>query len=187
MGLYLSLTGARAGAADGMYLGFARQFVPQARFDELTDALASGSAEVGAVLARFGADAGKSRLAALRPAIDRCFGQDSVQAIVAALRNEPGEWAKEALAAMERASPLSLKLAFRILQRGRGLEIEDALTLEYRVMMHVLAGEDFYEGVRAVLIDKDLKPRWRFGSLAQVNDAEVERYFEGLGERELRF
>ena len=88
---------------------------------------------------------------------------------------------------MERASPLSLKLAFRILQRGRGLEIEDALMLEYRVMMHVLAGDDFYEGVRAVLIDKDQKPRWRFGSLGQVSDVEVERHFEGLGERELRF
>ena len=186
MGLYLSLTGARAGAADGMYLGFARHFVPQARFDELTDALASGSGAVDAVLARFQADAGKSRLAALRPAIDRCFGQDPVEAIVAALRNEPGEWAKEALAAMERASPLSLKLAFRILQRGRGLEIEDALTLEYRVMMHVLADDDFYEGVRAVLIDKDQKPRWRFASLLQVSESEVERHFEGLGERELR-
>jgi len=187
MGLYLSLTGARAGAADAMYLGFARHFVPQARFDELTDALASGSGPVDAVLARFQAEAGKSRLAALRPAIDRCFGQDSVEAIVAALRNEPGEWAKEALAAMERASPLSLKLAFRMLQQWRGLEIEDALTLEYRAMMHVFAGEDFYEGVRAVLIDKDQKPRWRFGSLAQVREAEVERHFEGLGERELRF
>jgi len=187
MGIYLSLTGARAGVTDAMYLGFARHFIPQARFDELTDALASGSGEVDVVLARFEADAGKSRLAALRPAIDRCFGQDSVEAIVAALRNEPGEWAKEALAAMERASPLSLKLAFRILQRGRGLQIEDALMLEYRVMMHVLAGDDFYEGVRAVLIDKDQKPRWRFGSLGQVSDVEVERHFEGLGERELRF
>jgi len=85
-----------------------------------------------------------------------------VEAIVAALRNEPGEWAKEALAAMERASPLSLKLAFRMLQQWRGLEIEDALTLEYRAMMHVFAGEDFYEGVRAVLM-QDQKPRWRFG------------------------
>jgi len=187
MGLYLSLTGARAGAADGMYLGFARHFVPQGRFDELTDALASASGPVEAVLARFEADAGKSRLAALRPAIDRCFGQDSVEGIVAALRKEPGEWAKEALAAIERASPFSLKLAFRILERGQGLEIEDALALEYRAMMHVLEEDDFYEGVRALLIDKDQKPRWRLASLAQVSETEVERHFEGLGERELRF
>jgi len=144
MGLYLSLTGARAGAADGMYLGFGRHFVPQARFDELTDALASGSGAVDAVLARFGADAGKSRLAAMRPAIDRCFGQDSVEAIVCALRNEPGEWAKEALAAMERASPLSLKLAFRILQRGRGSRDRGCAHARVpEVMMHVLRRRRF--------------------------------------------
>ncbi|MFL5136062.1 MAG: enoyl-CoA hydratase/isomerase family protein, partial [Microvirga sp.] len=105
--------------------------------------------------------------------------------IVAALREEPGEWAKEALAAMERASPLSLKLAFEVLRQGRGLEIERALELEYRVMMHVLAGDDFYEGVRAVLIDKDNQPRWQPASLEAVDRAVIEHHFASLGEREL--
>ena len=187
IGLYLALTGGRASGADAVALGLARHFVPQARFEELIDALsreANGGA--GEVLDRFAAAPGESRLAALRPAIDRCFGAGSVEKIVAALRQEPGEWAKEALAAMERASPLSLKLAFEVLRQGRGLEIERALELEYRVMMHVLAGDDFYEGVRAVLVDKDQKPRWRFSSLAEASERAVAQNFEGLGERELR-
>jgi enoyl-CoA hydratase len=187
IGLFLSLTGARADAADAMSLGLARHFVPQARFAELTEALASESADVDPVLARFAADPGKSRLAALRPAIDRCFRHDTVEAIVSALRSEDSEWAKVALSAMDRASPLSLKLALRVNQEGAALEIEDALTLEYRAMMHVIAGPDFYEGVRAVLIDKDQKPRWRHSSLADVSEAEVESHFENLGDRELRF
>jgi enoyl-CoA hydratase len=187
IGLYLALTGGRANAADAVDLGLARLFVPQARFDEVIEALASETGAVEAVLVRFASDPGKSRLAALRPAIDRCFGQDSVEGVVAALRNEPGEWAKEALAAMERASPLSLKLALRVMQRAQGLEIEGALTLEYRAMMHAIASDDFYEGVRAVLIDKDQKPRWRFSSLSQVSEREVERHFDSLGDRELRF
>ena len=54
-------------------------------------------------------------------------------------------------------------------------------------MMHVIAGADFYEGVRAVLIDKDQKPRWRHSSLADVSAAEVDRHFESLGDQELRF
>src|SRR5205823_2406830 len=95
--------------------------------------------------------------------------------------------AADALSAMDRASPLSLKLALRVNQEGSALEIEDALTLEYRAMMHVIAGPDFYEGVRAVLIDKDQKPRWRHSSLADVSEAEVESHFENLGDRELRF
>jgi enoyl-CoA hydratase len=187
IGFFLSLTGARADAADAMYLGLARHFVPQARFAELTEALASEPADVDAVLARFGAEPGKSKLAALRPAIDRCFRHETVEAIVSALRSEDSEWAKAALAAMDRASPLSLKVALRIMKEGAALEIEDALTLEYRAMMHVIAGPDFYEGVRAVLIDKDQKPRWRHSSLADVSEAEVERHFEDLGDRELSF
>jgi enoyl-CoA hydratase len=185
IGLFLSLTGARADAADAMFLGLARYFMPQARFAGLVEALASGDADVDAVLARFSADPGKSRLKALRPGIDRCFRHHSVEEIVAALRSEREPWAKEALSAMERASPLSLKLALRVMQRGAGLEIEDALTLEYRAMMHVIAEADFYEGVRAVLIDKDQKPRWSHRSLADVTEKEVERHFENLGEREL--
>jgi len=187
IGLFLSLTGARANAADAMYLGWARYFVPQARFAALTEALATEIADVDAVLARFGADPGKSRLASLRPAIDRCFRQDSVEGIIAAVRSEPGEWAKQAVAAMEGASPLSLKLAFEVMKRGAGVEIEEALALEYRAMMHVIADPDFYEGVRALLIDKDQKPRWTHSALGGVGEGEIERHFENLGGGELRF
>ena len=187
IGLYLALTGARADAADAMYLGLARHFVPQPRFGELTEALANASGDVEVVLARFAAQPGPSRLASLRPAIDRCFGRGSVEEIVAALRGEPGDWAKEALAAMNRASPLSLKLAFEVLRRAKGLDIEDALTLEFRAMMHVMADDDFFEGVRALLIDKDQKPLWPYGSLAEVSDQEVRRHFQELGDGELHF
>jgi enoyl-CoA hydratase len=187
IGLYLALTGGRADAADALYLGLARHFVPQSRFGELTEALANASGDVDIVFARFAAQPGPSRLASLRPAIDRCFGRGSVEEIVAALRNEPGEWSKEALAAMNRASPLSLKLAFEVMRRTKGLDIEGALTLEFRAMMHVMADDDFFEGVRAVLIDKDQKPQWRYKSLTEVTGADVERHFEPLGDRELRF
>jgi enoyl-CoA hydratase len=186
IGLYLALTGGRADSADAVHLELARYFVPQARFEELVDALASEPGAVEPVFARFNSDPGPSRLATLRPAIDRCFGGSSVEAIVAALRQEPGDWAKEALVAMERASPLSLKVAFRLYERGAGLEIEEALTLEFRVMQHVLEGHDFYEGVRAVLVDKDHAPRWQHASLEKVSEADVERHFQSIGERELR-
>ena len=87
---------------------------------------------------------------------------------------------------MERASPLSLKLAFRLYERGARLEIEEALRLEFRVMQHVLEGHDFYQGVRAVLVDKDHKPRWQHASLEQVSEADVARHFQSIGNRELK-
>jgi len=122
-------------------------------------------------------------------AIDRCFRQGSVEAIVDAFSREPGVWASEARGAMERASPVSLKVVFRQMRLGaaRAMNIEDALVLEFRVVQHLLADQDFSTGVRAVLVDKDRNPRWRFSSLAEVSDAEVERHFASLGERELSF
>jgi enoyl-CoA hydratase len=65
------------------------------------------------------------------------------------------------------------------------MEIEEARALEFRLMQNILAGHDFYEGVRAVVVEKDRKPRWRFASLAEVSEEEVERHFTGLGDREL--
>lgn len=193
-GRYLALTGGRVGAADALYCGFATHFVPQERLGALSAALGElvwrageESAQARAVLARFGASPQPAKLPSLQPAIDRCFGRDSVEAIVAALGDEPAPWAREALAAMQHASPLSLKVAFRQLAVGVGMELEAALTLEFRIIQNLLAEEDFCEGVRAVVVDKDRKARWKFSSLAQVTEEEVERQFASLGERELSF
>jgi len=186
IGLYMALTGGRADSADAVHLELARYFVSQARFEDLVDALAGAAGPVEPVLARFASDPGPSRLATLRSSIDRCFAAASVEQIAAALRQEPGEWAKEALAAMGRASPLALKIAHRLHERASGLEIEEALKLEFRVMQHVLDGHDFYEGVRAVLVDKDHHPRWQHASLEEVSEADVERHFQPIGDRELR-
>jgi len=65
--------------------------------------------------------------------------------------------------------------------------VEAALELEYRLTQHFMAAHDFYEGVRAVLIDKDQSPRWRPATLAEVDDAMIEAYFAAIGNRELRF
>ena len=194
IGRYLALTGTRVRAADALYCNFATHYVPHDRLAELSAALAAVEWQPGAersqmdaVLARFHSDPGEGTLPALRPAIDRCFGGNSVEEIVDALRREPGDWAREALAAVARASPFSLKITFRQLQVGVGMDIEAALALEYRMTQHCMAGHDFFEGIRALLVDKDQKPRWQHASLGDVSAEEVESYFAEIGARELRF
>jgi enoyl-CoA hydratase len=193
-GLYLALTGGRVGAADALYCGFATHYVPEEELGRLTAALCEVRwrrgeeyTQAASVLDSFGKPPPEATLPQRQAAIDRCFGKSSVEAMVGALREEGAPWAEAALAAMERASPLSLKLAFRQLQCGVGMDLEAALTLEFRIILNLLAEEDFYEGVRAVVVEKDRRPRWKFSLLAQVSEADVERRFASLGERELSF
>ena len=192
IGLYLALTGTRLGAADLIYCGLARHFVPQARLEALVDALAvrgwegDAQAEVAAVLAAFADDPGPPMLRDRHASIDRCFAGESVEAILTALADESDRWAQDARAAMERASPTSLKIVFRQLRQGAA-DVEDALALEYRLTQNVMARHDFFEGIRAQLIDKDRAPRWQPATLAAVSDADVDSYFAPLGARELSF
>jgi enoyl-CoA hydratase len=200
IGRYLGLTGVRLRAADTIYCGFATHVVPHERVAELVAALGRIDWETGAerlhveaVLSRFAVEPGAAPLAAARPGIDRCFAADTVEKVLEALDAEAGaggdgaDWAGETRAALSTKSPTSLKITLRQLQLGRGYDVEAALALEYRLTQHVMAAHDFYEGVRAMLIDKDQKPHWRPATPAEVSDDMVDAYFAAIGERELRF
>ncbi|HEY2029484.1 MAG TPA: enoyl-CoA hydratase/isomerase family protein [Myxococcales bacterium] len=193
IGTYLALTGARVGPADALYCRFATHVVAEGRLGELFDGLAAlplrdAEHEIDELLQRFAIDAGEPKLLALQPAIDRCFSKATVEEIVAALEAENAPWAREALLALRKAAPLSLKCTLRAVRDGKGATVEEALRLEFRVIQHLIADDaDFYEGVRAVLVDKDRTARWRFQSLHEVSDAEVDRHFASLGDGELRF
>ncbi len=185
IGLYLALTGARLKAADLIYCGLATHYVPTARLGELTQAL--GGEMPAAALERFAADPGPAPLAELREAIDRCFGESGVEAILAALERERADWADQTATALRQKAPLALKVASRQLERGAGLDFEDCMTMEYRLSQAFMAGDDFFEGVRALIIDKDMKPAWRPARLAEVDEAMVEACFAPLGPYELTF
>ena len=200
VGRHLGLTGARLGAADALYCGFATHFVLHDRIAELVEALGrvgwetgDGRARIDAVLADFAEKPGSAPLQALRPVVDQCFAGGSVEAILDALAAEAAAggvhagWAAETRAGLLTKSPTSLKLTLRQLTIGRDYDLEAALALEYRMTQHVMAAHDFYEGVRAALIDKDQRPRWQPSTLAEVHDYMIDAYFAPIGDRELRF
>ena len=200
VGCYLGLTGARLRAADALHCGFATNLTPHDRVAELVEALGRTAWEPGKerdqveeLLARFAADPGPASLTALQPAIDRCFAGGSVEEILdslgaeAAASGEYAGWAEETRASLLTKSPTSLKITLRQLAVGRDYGIEAALALEYRLTQHMMAAHDFYEGVRAMLIDKDQAPRWQPATLAEVDDKMIDAYFAPIGDRELRF
>jgi enoyl-CoA hydratase len=182
LGLYLGLAGVRIKAADCLYAGLATHYVPSARLEALIAALAEadlgrGNAAVDELLARFHEDPGPAPLAARRASIDRAFGAASVEAILAALMRDGEDWSKETQAVLAGKSPTSLKLTFRQLALGRELSFEEVMIMEYRLCQYCMDGHDFFEGVRAVIIDRDNAPKWRPPTLAEVSEAEIGRAF----------
>ena len=81
-------------------------------------------------------------------------------------------------------APLSLKIALAQMRRGPEWSFDECMRAEFRIVSRVVQGEDFYEGVRAVIVDKDNAPRWRPATLADVSAVDVERHFAPLA-REL--
>lgn len=181
-GTYCALTGERFGSADACAAGLATHRIPSARFPALLEGL-SGTVSVDAVLAAFAVPAGQGPVMERRAAIDRLFVGDSVENILAALDREAGsgsgdaEWARKTAATMRGKSPLSLKIALAQVRRGKTWNFETCMRAEFRIVSRVIQGHDFYEGVRAVIVDKDNAPRWRPPALAEVGAAEVERHF----------
>jgi len=187
LGTYCGLTGERFGSADAVAAGLATHRIPSARFGALLEGL-TGTLSVDALLASFAEPAGEGPILARRGAIDRLFAGDRIEDILAALEREAGdeaEWARKTAATIRTKSPLSLKLALAQVRRGKGWDFETCMRAEFRIVSRVIHGHDFYEGVRAVIVDKDNKPRWRPATLAEVSEAEVERHFAGRGADEL--
>ncbi len=186
LGCYLGLSGARLGAADCVYAGIGTAHVAADGLAALEDALAETSLRadpfgaVDAVLAEFRSDPGPAPLLEARERVDACFRQDSLAAVLAALRAEASGWGAGQLEELAGKSPTSLAVTFRQLCKGATLDFDSAMRLEYRLVHRFMAGHDFREGVRALLIDKDRRPKWRPDRLDEVSDAMVDRYFAPL-------
>jgi enoyl-CoA hydratase len=191
LGAYCALTGERLTAADGVAANVATHRVRSARLGDLAAALCE-AAPVDAVLAAFAKPANDGGpIVAMRPAIDRLFAADRVEDILAALDREVTdggpvtEFAGKAAAAVRMKSPTSLKLALAQVRTGKHLSFDMCMKTEYRIVSRVIHGHDFYEGVRAVIIDKDNAPRWRPDTLDAVTADDIRRHFAPLGRDEL--
>ena len=81
----------------------------------------------------------------------------------------------------------SLKITLRQLRLAENMSLAEDLIMEYRLSQGCMAGHDFYEGVRAVLVDKDRNPKWKPDRLEDVNNNIVMSHFESLGNNDLKF
>mmetsp|Transcript_5766 Transcript_5766/g.9724 ORF Transcript_5766/g.9724 Transcript_5766/m.9724 type:complete len:393 (+) Transcript_5766:200-1378(+) len=202
VGNYLALTGNRLAAEDLIYAGIATHYVKSEKLDDLKSALAESTTStsddpngdcVAGVLMSFhdhNVDTKSSFLSQNRADIDYAFdGKETMEEIIDALESmgEDSQFGQSTLNTLELMSPTSLKVTLEGLKRGAKLSsVGDALQMEYRMSQAFMReGSDFYEGIRAALVDKDGKPKWSPSSLEEVTDDIVQSYFEPLGDDEL--
>src|SRR5262249_22661863 len=143
-------------------------------------------------LASFAEPVGEAPIMARRTVIDRLFAGNRVEDILARLDAEVAAggpdagWAEKTAATIRTKSPLSLKIALEQMRRGATWSFDQCMQAEFRIVSRVVYGRDFYEGIRAVIIDKDNVPRWQPATLAEVSGDEVARHFAPLaGELEV--
>lgn len=157
LGIYLGLTGHRLAGGDAVHAGFATHFVRREKLAGLREAVCERGV---AVIAQAAEPPLPFSLAAHQAAIDRCFGHDSMAAIIAALQAEGSAWAEETLSTLARMSPSSLRWTLALLRAGAGRDLSQCLAAELALVRQVTRHPDFAEGVRAMLVDKDRTPRW---------------------------
>jgi enoyl-CoA hydratase len=185
LGAWCALTGDRLKASDAVSSCIATHRVVSSRFAELTDALC-GNVSVDATLAAFSEPKGEG--AVPRAAIDNLFAGDSVEAVLDRLDCAEGadaEFAKKTATNIRTKSPLSLRIALAQVRRGKHWSFDECMRMEFRIVSRIVYGHDFYEGVRAVIVDKDNAPHWKPAALADVDGAQVERHFAPLPAGEL--
>ena len=194
IGTYLALTGRPVHAGDCLALGIATHLVASSSLEELETDLRSNTygidpfSEVQKRLEQFSISNSETPILDLKTKIDSCFDANSVEEIISRLRRDKTKFSEETLEMLETKSPTSLKVTLEQLRRGANAkDFGETLTMEFRMSQHFMRGNDFPEGVRALLVDKDQKPYWKPNLLVDVSSTDVAGYFEALPWRELKF
>ncbi len=177
MGIYLGLTGERLKAPDACALDICTHHIASKNIDSLLNALVASPDDVDDVLADYHEDAGMPPLLEYHAAINEHFSGASVETIMGSL-SMGDAWAVACRDKLFGLSPTSMKLTHRAVRAAASYDIAQCLQQEYRIVCGIKSGHDFFEGVRALLIDKDKKPRWRPAALSDVKDTDVDRYFD---------
>jgi len=194
-GIYLGLSGARIKAADALELKFVTHYVPAKHLSALIETLSKAdySADwprdvVSEIIKHFTRDAGTPELKLYHPHINLCFSHQTVENILKELDGHRLEWCHQVSAILKTKSPTSLKVTLHALRHGAMINFDQCMQTEYRLAVRFLEGHDFFEGVRAVIIDKDQKPQWQPSELSAISESDVEKFFAPLQETtELNF
>ncbi|CAF3333164.1 unnamed protein product [Rotaria socialis] len=189
LGVFLGLTGHRLHGMDVLHAGIATHFLPTNRLQEIEQKLLKlPKADYNSIKnvldenTELVTSKSSFSLQEQLPLINRIFAIDTknVETIFEQLKSDGSSFALKQIEILKNKSPTSLKITLEQLKRGKQFDLNECLKMEYRILHYVIHGHDFFEGVRAVLIDKDNKPQWKPNSLENISNQDIESYFEKL-------
>jgi len=193
IGTFFGLSGQTMNGPDAIFARFADAVVPSAKLPALREALTGvapgiSSVEVDKIIAGFATGETAGPMAARRSDIDRWFAHDRMEDIFAALGRDDSEVAQSTLKVLNEKSPRGMVVTLKLLRLSRNASsLEECLVREYRAALEVFRSDDFREGIRAAVIDKDRNPRWSPPRIEDVTPEMLVPYFREIGADELVF
>ncbi|MEE9375920.1 MAG: enoyl-CoA hydratase/isomerase family protein [Rhizobiaceae bacterium] len=187
LGIYLGLTGARVKQADALWSGLATHGCKSQDFEALEEELCDAD-DMEAVLTKYAHAPQAGMIETNFEKIALHYQGNCVDQIIATLQQAAinDEWAKDSAATLLSMSPTSLMIAYRQIKQGSKLTMKDCMKMEYRILHRILVGNDFYEGIRAAIIDKDNLPKWTPSALVDIDPNKIDAHFADLGVNELQ-
>lgn len=191
LGTYLGLSGNMVGAVDALYTGLADWLIADEQVAELDRCLdqmdwqLAPQQSIRNLLVTLASPAARQgELEPLRGAIDRHFAFDRVPDILQSLAGEQDpaltDWAQTTLDTLRSRSPLAVVATLQLLRHGRQLSLAHCFAMELQLVARWFEQGDFIEGVRALIVDKDKNPRWKYTSIEAVPQTEVDALFAGI-------
>jgi len=188
-GLYLALTGNTIDCHQAYALGLIQQTIPQNQLDNVQEKLLTSSFDkqpgdtVTDILASFAMTNGTETFNNHRDVIDRCFSQKSIEEIIHALKASSALWCQQVADDLLKRSPTSLKVIFEQWHRIETMTFDEIMQMDFDLTQSFLKAHDFFEGVRAAIIDKDQSPQWQPSSISDIDEEYVAFYFKFKGEK----
>ena len=192
-GTYFGLTGQTMNGADAIFSRFADAVIPSGKLPALREVLTAVrpgvmSGEVDKIIAGFATGEAAGPVAARRADIDRWFAHERMEDIFKELGHDDSELAQSTLKVLNEKSPRGMVVTLKLLRLARNAaSLEECLVREYRAALEVFRSDDFREGVRAAVIDKDRNPKWSPPRVEDVTSEMLAPYLAEIGADELVF
>ena len=190
VGLFIALTCYRLNAEDCIYSGIATNYVKHSDISTIVKNINKigkniNHGYISEILLPYEIPVKNAPLSKIMDKINWHFKHDNIGLIFASLKATGEEWEENILKILSEKSPTSLAITIKQIRDSKNMSFTDCMIMEYRMSQACMKGHDFYEGVRANLVDKDRNPKWFPESINKVNISIINSHFKSLKEKDL--